>query len=61
MGNVVTATGPAAQDAVPIADLREVRLGQLADEPGYTEVIERALSVSDSESRVPVAMFNSGI
>jgi FXSXX-COOH protein len=61
VGEVPSAIRLARVESVPIADVRDVPLSQLAGDADCTQMVRRVLRTQENPSRVEVAMFNSAI
>jgi FXSXX-COOH protein len=46
---------------IPIADLRDVPLGELGRDPDALRMVSRSMEAAEGASRVRVAMFQSAI
>jgi FXSXX-COOH protein len=58
---VVSPVRPGGAGPVPIADVRDVPLGVLAQDADVRRIVGRVMESLEDPSRVRVAMFNSAI
>lgn len=61
MESVVSPIRPGRTEPVPIADVRDVPLGDLAQDADIRHMVSRVMGNLEDPSRVRVAMFNSAI
>ena len=61
MEHLVSPVRPGGAEPVPIADVRDVPLGDLAQDADVRRMISRIIESQEDPSRVRVAMFQSAI